>query len=161
MKFKKILTVVLTFTMIFTAASAIMAQNISQRRHFGPNAMDLTRLVEDLNLSESQKEAVEAIIARYKDGEKSLVEDLRKARQQLFSVIFAEEFNEDNVRQTFQQASSSMEELVVLKAKMIAELRTVLSPEQTGYLKGRMDALKNFRDFRPPRMNRFFGPNSQ
>ena len=151
MKFNKILTVVLTVTIIFIVASAAIAKN-SGKRNFGPHSRDLTTLIEELNLSEDQKEQVEAIIARYQDEKESLVENLREAREQLSTMIFAEGFDEAAVRQAFQRVSSIMEELVVLKAKMIAELRTVLDPEQIGYLKGRIDARKDFRDLRrPPR----------
>ena len=135
--------------MIFTTASAIMAKNF-RHGNFGSRSMDLTTLVEELNLTETQKEQVEAIIARYRDGKESLVENLREAREQLSTMIFAEGFDEAAVRLSFQQVSSIMEELVVLKAKMIAELRTVLDPEQIGYLKGRIDARKDFRNLRRP-----------
>jgi len=152
MKFNEILTVVLTIIMIFTVASAAIAKDSGQR-NFGPHSRDLTTLIEDLNLSESQKEQVKGIIDKYKDDKDNLLECLKEAREQISTVIFAEEFNEAAVRQAAQQLSSIMEELIVLKAKMISELMTVLDPEQIGYLKGRLEAMKEFRRHRRPMLD--------
>ena len=146
MRLNKVLIIALTIAMIFGAASTILAKHAR-----GPHAMDLAGLIEDLDLSDEQKEQVEAIVERYEDDKDNLVESLKEAREQLQDVIFAEEYNETAVRQAAQQVSSIMEELAVLHAKMIAELRTVLSPEQMGYLKGRMEAMKEFRRHRRDR----------
>jgi len=149
MRLNKVLIIALTIAMIFGAASTILAKHAR-----GPHAMDLAGLIEDLDLSDEQKEQVEAIVERYEDDKDNLVESLKEAREQLQDVIFAEEYNETAVRQAAQQVSSIMEELAVLHAKMIAELRTVLSPEQIGYLKGRLEAMKDFRRHRRPMMGR-------
>jgi len=149
MKLNKLLIIALSIAMIFGAASTILAKDAR-----GPHSMDLTGLIEDLDLSDEQKAQVEAIIEKYEDDKDSLVESLKEAREQLPEVIFSEEYNEAAVRQAAQQVSSIMEELAVLQAKMIAELRTVLSPEQIGYLKGRLEAMKDFRRHRRPMRGR-------
>lgn len=143
MKLNKLLIIALAVTMVFGASSTILA-----RDGRGPNAMDMKRLIEDLDLSDEQKEQVEAIVEKYEDDKDSLVEGMKEAREELQDVIFAEVYDESAVRQSAQQVSSVMEELAVLHAKMVAELRTVLSPEQMGYLKGRLEAMKELRRHR-------------
>ena len=146
MKLNKLLIIALAVTMFFGSTSTILAKGGR-----GPHPMDLTRFIEDLDLSEEQKVQVEAIIDKYEDDKDSLVESLKEAREKVSEVIFAEEFNEAAVRAAIGEVSPIMEELVVLHAKIIAELRTVLTPEQIGYLKGRMEAMKEFRGHRRDR----------
>ena len=62
-----------------------------------------------------------------------------EARKRVKVLTYEKEFNEAAFRQAFQKVSSIKENMAVLKAKMIPELRTVLSPEQIGYLRGRME----------------------
>jgi len=149
MKLNRLLIITLTIAMIFGSASTILAKGGR-----GPHGMDMERLIEDLDLSDEQKEQVEAIVERHKDDKDNLVEGMKEARDELQEVIFAEEFNEAAVRQASQQVSAIMEKLAVLHAKIIAELRTVLSSEQIGYLKGRMEAMKEFRGHRRDRQGR-------
>ena len=146
MKLNKLLIIALAVTMFFGSTSTILAKGGR-----GPHPMDLTRFIEELDLSEEQKVQVEAIIDKYEDDKDSLVESLKEAREKVSEVIFAEEFNEAAVRAAIGEVSPMMEELVVLHAKIIAELRTVLTPEQIGYLKGRMEAMKEFRGHRRDR----------
>ena len=146
MKLNKLLIIALAVTMFFGSTSTILAKGAR-----GPHGMDLTRFIEDLDLSEEQKVQVEAIIDKYEDDKDSLLESLKEAREKVSEVIFAEEFNEAAVRAAIGEVSPIMEELVVLHAKIIAELRTVLTPEQIGYLKGRMEAMKEFRGHRRDR----------
>lgn len=148
MKQYKLLILALAATMILGTASPILAKHA--RGPHGLHALNLASLIEDLNLSDEQKAQVEAIVAKYEDDKNSLLENVRPARDELRDVIFAEAYNEAAVRQAAQQVSSIMEELAVLHAKMVAELRTVLSPEQIGYLKGRLEGMMGLgRDRRP------------
>jgi len=132
--------------MMFGSAATALAKHA--RGPHGPHAMDLTGLIEDLNLTDEEKTQVEAIIEKYQDDKDNLLEKARQARDELQDAIFAEEYNEAAVRQASQQVSSIMEELAVLNAKMVAELRTVLSPEQIGYLKGRSEGMMGSRKHR-------------
>jgi Spy/CpxP family protein refolding chaperone len=92
----------------------------------------------DLNLSDAQKEKVQAIITKYRDQREDTADELHKTmRETMFDAIFAEEFDEAKVRKAFQESSTTREEMVVQKAKMIAEIKTVLDPEQVELLKER------------------------
>ena len=95
-------------------------------------------MLEDLNLSDAQKEQVEAIITKYRDQRENTVDEHHKTmRETMFSVIFDDQFDEGKVREAFRKSSADREEMVVQKVKMIAEIKTVLDPEQVELLKER------------------------
>ena len=100
------------------------------------------KIINELDLTADQKKQVDAILAKNREERKSLIKDLMEARKQLKVVASEKEFNETAFRQAFQKVSSIKENMAVTRAKMIPELRVVLSPEQIGYLRGRM-ATKN------------------
>lgn len=152
MKLNRLLIIALAVAMIFGSASTILAKHA--RALHGPHAMDLKGLMEELDLSEEQRAQVEVIVVKYEDDRNNLAESLKEARDALEGVIFAEPYDEAAVRQAAQQVSTIREELAVLQAKMIAELRTVLTPEQMGYLKGRWEAKKGFGKHRRPMRGR-------
>lgn len=95
-------------------------------------------MLEDLNLSDAQREQVQAIITRYRDQRENSADDHHKTmRETMFSVIFDDQFDEGKIREAFRKSSADREEMVVQKAKMIAEIKTVLDPEQVELLKER------------------------
>ena len=92
----------------------------------------------DLNLTDAQEEQVQAIITKYQDQRENTADDHHKTmRETMFSVIFDDQFDEEKVRETFRKSSADREEMVVQKVKMIAEIKTVLDPEQVELLKER------------------------
>jgi P pilus assembly/Cpx signaling pathway, periplasmic inhibitor/zinc-resistance associated protein len=102
------------------------------------------KIINELDLTADQKKKVDDILAKNQDERKKLMDSLREAKKQLNPVVSAKEFDETAFRKGFQQVSSIKENLAVLRAKMIPELKAVLSPEQVGYLRGRMEARKDF-----------------
>jgi Spy/CpxP family protein refolding chaperone len=102
------------------------------------------KIINELDLTADQKKKVDDILTKNQDERKKLMDGLGKTHEQLNTVVSAKEFDEAAFRQAFQQASSIKENLAVLRAKMIPELKAVLSPEQIGYLKGRMETKKEF-----------------
>ena len=92
----------------------------------------------DLNLSDTQKDQVQAIITKYQDQRENTADELRQTmRETMFNAIFTEKFDEEKVRQAFRKSSEAREDMVVQKAKMIAEIKTILDPEQVELLKER------------------------
>ncbi|WAC08701.1 MAG: Spy/CpxP family protein refolding chaperone [Thermodesulfobacteriota bacterium] len=102
------------------------------------------KIINELDLTADQKKKVDDILTKNQDERKKLIESLREAQQQLNTVVSAKEFDENAFRKCFQQVSSNKENLALLRTKMIPELKAVLSPEQVGYLKGRIEARKEF-----------------
>jgi Spy/CpxP family protein refolding chaperone len=111
---------------------------------FEPRMERFGKIINELDLTADKKKKVDDILTKNHDERKKLMEILREAHKQLNTVISAKEFDEAAFRKGFQQASSIKENLAVLRAKMIPELRAVLTPEQVGYLRGRMEAKKEF-----------------
>jgi Spy/CpxP family protein refolding chaperone len=101
-------------------------------------------IINGLDLTADQKKKVDDILTKNQEERKKLMDSLREAQEQLNTVISAKEFDEAALRHAFQQTSSIKENLAVLRAKMIPELKAVLSPEQIGYLRGRMETKKEF-----------------
>ncbi len=90
----------------------------------------------DLNLSDAQEEQVQAIITKYRDQKENTADELHKTmRETMFDAIFTEEFDEGTVREAFRESSEAREEMVVQKAKMMAEIKTILDSEQVELLK--------------------------
>lgn len=64
-------------------------------------------------------------------------ESLGEARESLIKVLKTEQFNEDEIRNALRRAAPIREELLVMRVKMMAELKTVLTPEQLQLLEER------------------------
>jgi len=102
------------------------------------------KIINELDLTADQKKKVDDILTKNQEGRKKLLDSLREAHKELTTLVSAKEFDEAAFRKGFQQVSSIKENLAVLRAKMIPGLKAVLSPEQAGYLRGRMEARKEF-----------------
>jgi len=112
---------------------------------FEPRMEPFGKIINELDLTADQKNKVDDILTKNQDERKKLRDSLREARKQFIkTVVSAKEFDEAAFRKGFQQVSSIKENLAVLRAKMIPELKAVLTPEQVGYLRGRMEARKDF-----------------
>lgn len=140
--------VVIAGTLILTGTVLTAGRNFSKcmsgfGMHRGMMGMNMFM---DLNLSDAQKEKVQAIITKYRDQRENTADELYKTmRETMFNAIFSEEFNEAKVRQAFQESSTTREEMVVQRAKMIAEIKTILDPEQVELLKERKTQLMEKR----------------
>lgn len=135
---------VIAGTLILTGKLMATGENFSKcRSGFGMHrgmhrGMVGMNLFMDLNLSDAQKNQVQAIITKYRDQRKDMRDEVRQTmRDTMFDAIFAEEFKEENVREAFRKSSEAREDMVVQKAKMIAEIKTILDPEQVELLKER------------------------
>jgi Spy/CpxP family protein refolding chaperone len=109
---------------------------IGPGRTMDPGLMGLEKLLE-LNLSESQQNELLAILHKYEHEMEGIRDRSIAASKKLAIVIHAEEFDENELRKAFREASSLKEELVVLRARMIAELKKVLTEEQKLHLNDR------------------------
>ncbi|MDH3558502.1 MAG: hypothetical protein OES18_21875, partial [Deltaproteobacteria bacterium] len=73
--------------------------------------------------------------------------NLREARHNIRAAMQAGEFNENAIRNAHRQAAPIKEELLVLGAKMKAEMKTVLTSEQLQLLEERKaERIERFRD---------------
>jgi Spy/CpxP family protein refolding chaperone len=137
MKPSKSLTMVLVLVVVLVGVVAITAGVFPGHHRRGVREFRLMGLKTfiELNLSDSQKSQVLNILEKYQGERQDTLDSLPEARKHLSTVIHAEAFNEDDVRRAYQQVSSIEEGLFVVGAKMMAELRSVLNPEQIELLR--------------------------
>ncbi len=139
MKSKNALTVILAALMVFGLAFS------AEARAFGPafsnrepgRALGALQTFLALKLTDVQQEQMKSIMAKYQDQGKDLRTKMREARRNTWAVLNAIPFNEENARNAFQNESTIREEMFILKAKMMAELKSVLTLEQMKLLKER------------------------
>ena len=140
MKFNRALATVLFLTIVIAGAVGVEAGYFG--RHHGPDSMmgpairGLKTMIQ-LNLSDSQKSKILSIIEKYDNERESLRRSLREASEDLTRALETETFNEDEVRDALRRRAPIREELLVTRLKMMAELKTVLTPEQRQLFKER------------------------
>jgi len=133
MKLNKALVGVLFLTIIFTGAVAVEAGRSGHHHRakgiMGPGLHGLKTMIQ-LDLSDSQKLEIMSIIEKYDNERANLKESLREARKDLTSVMQAEQADENQIRSALRRAAPIKEELFVMRVKMMAELKKVLTAEQ-------------------------------
>ena len=136
----KALTAALALIIVFAGAFAVDAMHFGEHSGFkgvmGSRILGLKTLVQ-LNLSDSQKSLILSIIEKYENDIEKAKNNLREERHNIRAALQAEEFNEDEIRNAYRQAAPIKEELLVMGAKMKAEMKTVLTPEQLQLLEER------------------------
>ncbi len=138
MKISKTLAGLLLLTIVLAGAVAVEAGHF--RRHHGHDSMvgpgirGLKTMLQ-LDLSDSQKSKMLSIIEKYETERESLKRSLREARGDVTRIFETETFNEDEVRNALRRTAPLKEDLQVMRLKMLAELKTVLTPEQRKLIK--------------------------
>ena len=136
----KVLIAALALTIVLAGAFAVGAMHFGGHSGFkgvmGSRILGLKTLIQ-LNLSDSQKSRILSIIEKYENDIESAKNNLREARHNIRAAIQAGEFNENEIRNAYRQAAPIKEELLVMGAKMKAEMKTVLTPEQLQLLEER------------------------
>lgn len=147
MKSKKMIGIVIA-GIIVIAASLIFTGSLLAGRNFSrcisgfcmhrgmQRGMMGMNMLMGLNLSDAQKDQVQAIIMEHRDQMENTMAELRQTmRETMFNAIFAEEFDEGKIRDAFRETAPAREEMIVQRAKMIAKIKTILDPEQVELLK--------------------------
>jgi Spy/CpxP family protein refolding chaperone len=84
-----------------------------------------------MDLSDTQKKGVANILLTYRDDNRNMTDQLMKAKKAFFETVSAKNGSDESaVRQSFKQMSAIMEDLVVQKTKIMADLKPILSKEQ-------------------------------
>ena len=136
----KVLIAALALTMVLAGAFAVGAMNFGGHSGIkgvkGSRILGLKTLIQ-LNLSDSQKSRILSIIEKHEKDIESAKNNLREARHNIRAAIQAGEFNENAIRNAHRQAAPIKEELLVMGAKMKAEMKTVLTLKQLQLLEER------------------------
>ena len=137
MKTKKI--VVLAVSVLFVFAVALTVQ--AGMPGMGPGMSSFKALM-DLDLTDAQKGQISEILQKYQAQQEDAWKKMQEVRDIMEPVLTAPEFNEANIRQACEQVSPMIQDVVVQKAKVMNEIRGVLTPEQIKVLEGKRAEMK-------------------
>lgn len=90
-----------------------------------------------LDLTDAQRTEVTAVMDKYRDTQKSLMDQMAAARQACAENRRADAvFDEVAIRQNHQNISAVKEEMAVLRGRIVAELKPILTETQMEKLAG-------------------------
>lgn len=159
MKRAKVLTTVCILSLSFIMALAAQAAPFGggHEGHGPGGGFHGFPALLQLDLSVDQKQAVSEIFKKYADDRDKARQSVLAARQRMAAQMRADKFDEAAIRQSFQKTSAAREEAVVLRARMFAEIKGVLDPDQLKQLaeirhnrEERMAQRKEHMKFRRP-----------
>lgn len=114
---------------------------------FGPPPGGLPpHVFEKLNLTDTQKEQIEAFRTNSRDAGKEYFEKVRTADEQLRTMVEAGNFNEESARQIINAKTSAQTELELIRLRTDAAIFGILTAEQ----KAQLAQLKEERPPFPP-----------
>lgn len=99
------------------------------------------QVFEDLDITAAQKAQLFAVFIKNRDERQQAMTMMLETGEQVMDMVLNEEFDEDKVRQTYRQNTAKFEDFVVNRARMLAEMKEVLTPEQLQLLKDKMPEL--------------------
>jgi Spy/CpxP family protein refolding chaperone len=129
---KRLLFATVTMALISGTAYAMHGHGMGvPGAHFGQG---LLRALLNLDLTDAQKHETALILSKYRDEGRERRNALRTAMEELRGTAEADPFDEGAIRAAFKAVAGTGEELAVHGAKLVAELKGVLTPEQKEYL---------------------------
>lgn len=103
-------------------------------------------VLEKLNLTDAQKDQIEAFQTNSRDAGKEFFEKIRTADEQLRAMVETGSFNEENARQILSAKAAAMTELELVRLRTDAAIFGLLTTEQ----KAQLAQLKQERPLFPP-----------
>jgi len=132
--------------LIGTMAVGINAQNgrfIRQRKALRQNALLRPQAwAAGLNLSQDQKEQLKSILAGHREELKNIAVQTAQARKELATAL-AQGADPQALKAAYDKVSSAGFERVLLRSKISAEVKSILTPEQLQQLEKRQQARQN------------------
>ena len=114
-----------------------------------------------LNLSDSQRDQALKVTEIYQIDRIKARGELIKDRNNLRTALQADKFNEQDVRKAYKKLSSMREDRLIARAKMMTEMKAILTPEQVKLLDERTaersDGLESQRDCGRPFAGKWSG----
>ncbi len=140
----------LLFVVIFGSMS-VLAQPGPRgfARHEPGPGFRLERILGTLSLTSDQRAAIDKIFAARRDSDRTDMESFVRAQMALRDQVNAEPFDEQAIRQAAAAAAALESDRAVAEAKMLSDVRAVLSDDQRTQLQA---ALKRpaWEGMRPP-----------
>ena len=114
---------------------------------FPPSGGLNPQLLEQLNLTDAQKQQIQAIETSSRDASKENFDSVRSADEQLKTLVESGNFNEDAARQILNTKAQAMIEAEIVRLRTEAAILKILTTEQ----KAQLETLKQQRPAFPPR----------
>jgi len=143
MRFRNMFIVVTAILMLFMSAFAAEARcrgPYFKDKGMGPDMRGLRVLLE-LKLTDSQRMQIMDILDKYWKDREEVGCSVAENRRELRRLLEEEQFNEERARKGFRKAYEERrnyqfrEDMFVAKAKLMAQIKKVLTPEQQEILK--------------------------
>jgi len=111
----------------------------------GPDGSCHERLFDRLDLTDDQREEIEALIADHRDATKDRADQMRARRMEMMELIQADGVDEAAIRDAAAASAQAEADLAIERAKLRQQIHQVLTPEQ----REQADALRQqHREFR-------------
>ena len=105
----------------------------------------MIRMLDRMDLSEDQKQQVASILKKHRDDIARNMAEGSEARAKLAGAMQSKDYSETSVKEAAAAMAAHQEKAILLRAKVMSEIRSVLTPEQNekmvrfpGGRKGRM-----------------------
>jgi Spy/CpxP family protein refolding chaperone len=108
--------------------------------HMGKGkGMDCGMMFQQLNLTDQQQEQVKAVMDKHQSEMQGFNEKIDAARKAVHEAVHTDTFNETAIRDAHKTLATEMENMAVLRGKIFAEIRPILTPEQLTQVKEMRD----------------------
>ena len=101
---------------------------------------EVLELLADLDIQPGQKSEIAKILKEHRPEIKVAADALAEARKDLFAAVHADVFSESAVRRAHKTVAAAEENVVVLRARLVQEVRGVLTEKQRAELQERRAA---------------------
>lgn len=150
-------TVLVVFSFALVLSGNLKADAFTGIHNSDPAQTQILKAFIRLNLTDQQKQEIAAILKAYQGDIVTAVDAVVVARKNLIETIHGAVYNENDVRKASKDVAVAEEELAVLRAKVVSELKGVLTTEQLSALeqfksdfldkvKNRVDKVKTLID---------------
>ena len=127
---------------------ACSTASIAQMRGMGPGGMIPLRVLMDLDLTDAQKAEIAAIVETSQTDREMVREKHQQIKSIMTPVLTADVFNEENIRAACAAVSPLMEDIMVVKAKIANQIKSVLTEAQRQIMKEkREEGMKKMEKF--------------
>lgn len=101
-----------------------------------------------LRLTQAQVDQITAVLEKYEDEHAMLRRQMRDERLALHEAVHSDPFDEEEIRAAAQALGEQLGELSVHRARVLSEIRLVLTPEQLEQLSEMKESFRQKRECR-------------
>ncbi len=141
MDVKKTLAAIAMFALCASSAQAEDSGTAAQTLSVGPG-LRIMQLLSDLNVSTDQKHQIAKIVASNRQDLRTGQDRVFAAREKLFASIHQDTFDEAAVRSASQNVAEQEEDFAVTRAKVVSQVRSLLTDQQKEVLAKARDDFK-------------------